>query len=105
MNLEKEFEAKDQGHNEQLRICSKLKKPRRLLLPLEGEIDSLLTLKLNAVTKERDQLRTIERTNPSGSSSEAFYGTSMEFVMDLQTFVSRARRIYAKLKNPAPKNQ
>lgn len=69
--LGKKLEAKDQEHNEQLESAA-IEEAKEAIITLEGEIDSL-HIKLNAVTKERDQLRTIERTNPSGSSSEVRY--------------------------------
>lgn len=69
--LGKKLEAKDQEYNEQLESAA-IEEAKEAIITLEGEIDSL-RIKLDAVTKERDQLRMNDRTNPSSSSSEVKY--------------------------------
>ncbi len=95
----KEARGKDQEHNEQLEGAAI--EEAKEAITLEGEIDSL-HIKLNAVTKERDYSGTIERNNPSGSSSEVRC-SSMKFVMIFANVISEREEFTRSSRIQRPK--
>lgn len=69
--LGQKLELRDQAQQAQLESAA-IEEAKEAIITLEAEIDSL-TIKLEALTKERDQLRALERGNPVGSASEVRY--------------------------------